>query len=60
MEGVTITSLVTSIGEFFSGAIAWVGDVGEAIVSDPFMTLMCICVPIAGIAIGYTRRLIKL
>lgn len=53
-------TLVTNIGQFFQGAIAWVGDVIEVINSNPLLMLMVVAVPLSGWAIGALKRLIRL
>lgn len=53
-------SIVTDIGVFFTGAIAWVGDVIQVINENPLLMLMCVAVPLSGWAIGALKRLIRL
>ena len=55
-----MTTLVTEIGTFFTGAIEWVGDVIQVINSNPLLMLMVVAVPLSGWAIGALKRLIRL
>lgn len=57
MDGVTITSLMTNVGEIFTASIGWVGEVGTAIVSDPLLLLKNV-LPLCGIGVGLFGRLI--
>lgn len=56
---VTITSLLTSVGEVFTTVIGWVGDVGEVIAGNPILMLACIGLPLCGIGIGVFKRLLR-
>ena len=60
MEAITITQLMTNVGEVFTSAIGWVGDVAQEIVSEPLFVLMVIAVPLCGIAVGFAKRLISM
>ena len=57
---VTMSTIVTDIGTFFTGAIAWVGDVIEVVVSNPLLMCLVVAVPLSGWAIGALKRLIRL
>lgn len=57
---VTLTTLVGDVGTFFEGALGWVGNAADTIVEHPILVLAVICVPVAGIAIGYIKRLFSL
>lgn len=59
MEAATVSSIVTNVGTFFTEALGWMGEVLEVITSNPLLTIMCVCVPIAGIGIGYANRLLR-
>ena len=60
MEGVTIATILTSVGDFFTAAVGWMGDVIDVIVSNPILLIMVVCVPLAGYAVGLLRRLLSL
>lgn len=55
----TITSIMTDIGNMFTGSIDWVKDVGEAIMSNPLLEF-CVLIPFIGLGIGYFKRLLHL
>lgn len=60
MEGttVTITTLMTSVGEVFTTAVGWVGTVAEEIASQPILLLSCVAIPLCGIGVGMFKRLL--
>lgn len=53
-------TLVSTIGTFFNGAIAWVGQVVDVVEQEPILMLFVVAVPLSGWAIGGLRRLIRL
>lgn len=55
-----MTTLVTSIGQFFTGAIGWLGEVFDVIEQEPIAMLLVVAVPLSGWAFGGIRRLIRL
>lgn len=57
---VTLATVLESITTFFTSAIAWMGSVIQVIMENPMLLIMCVCIPIAGVAIGYLSRLIRL
>lgn len=60
MEGITMASILTDVGTFFTQAITWMGDVVEFVVSNPMTLLLVIALPVSGYAIGAVKRLIRL
>ena len=60
MEAVTVATLTSTVGSFLTAALGWVGDVANTVVSDPLLTLMVICLPVAGFGIGAVRRIMGL
>lgn len=59
MDGsVTITTLMTSVGEVFTTAVGWVGTVAEEIASQPILLLSCVAIPLCGIGVGMFKRLL--
>lgn len=60
MEAVTLESILTSVGTFFTQAIGWMGTALDTVVESPVLLIMVVCMPVAGIAIGYLKRLIRL
>lgn len=58
MEGSTLTTILTDIGAFFGEALDWVAEVCSSIVSQPLL-LIFVAMVVAGVAIGYVSRLIR-
>lgn len=58
-EGV-MSELIASIGLFFTQAITWIGEVINLVTENPLLLIMVVCMPVAGVAIGYLKRLIRL
>lgn len=58
MESITMSTILTDIGTFFTQALTWVGNVCETIVSEPLL-LIFVAMGVAGVAIGYVSRLIR-
>jgi len=57
---VTLSTILTDIGTFFTQAISWLGQVLDVVVSNPVLLIMVVAMPVAGVAIGYLSRLIRL
>lgn len=55
-----MSTIVTDIGTFFTGAIDWVGDVIQVVVENPLLMCLVVAVPLSGWAIGALKRLIRL
>ena len=55
-EATTLSSLLTSIGSVFTALIGYVGDVCEAVVSQPLL-LLGISIPMAFAIVSFVRRL---
>lgn len=55
-----MTAFLTTIGEFFTQAITWLGDVLDTITENPALTVMVLAMPIVGFAVGLLGRLIRL
>lgn len=60
MTEITMTSILSDIGTFFTQSVAWMGDVLDTIVSSPALLLMVIAMPVVGFAVGLLSRLIRL
>ena len=56
---VTITTLLTSVGNVVTAAFGWVAKVAETIVAQPVLLLFCVGVPLCGLGVGMFRRLIN-
>lgn len=59
-ETSAMSAFLTTIGEFFTQAITWLGDVLDTIVENPALTVMVLAMPIVGFAVGLLGRLIRL
>jgi hypothetical protein len=59
-ETSAMSAFLTTIGEFFTQAITWLGDVLETITTNPALTVMVLAMPIVGFAVGLLGRLIRL
>lgn len=59
-ETSAMTAFLTTIGEFFTQSITWLGDVLETITANPALTVMVLAMPIVGFAVGLLGRLIRL
>lgn len=58
MEGaITMDTILTSIGTFFTQVVNWVGDIIELIATEPLLLIMCVCMPIVGFIVSYATRL---
>ena len=55
-----MSSFLTNIGTFFTQSITWLGDVLDAVIASPALTVMVLAMPIVGFAVGLLSRLIRL
>lgn len=60
MAEATMSSFLTEIGTFFTQAMTWMGDVLDAVVANPALTVLVLAMPICGFAVGLLSRLIRL
>lgn len=56
----TMSAFLTTIGEFFTKSIGWLGDVLDVVTGNPALTVMVLAMPIVGFAVGLLSRLIRL
>ena len=56
----TLASFLTDVGTFLTQAITWMGSVLTVVTSNPPLMVMVLAIPIAGVAIGFLSRLIRL
>lgn len=59
-ETTTMETLLSSIGQFFTQAITWLGNLLDVVVENPALLILCIAMPIVGFAVGLLGRLIRL
>ena len=59
MEGATVTiaSLIGNVGDVFTAAIGWVGDVAGTITGTPLLLIFTI-IPLVGLGVGLFKRLL--
>lgn len=62
MEGEVsaMTTLLSSIGTFFTQSVAWLGDILDVIIANPALLILCIAMPIIGFSVGLLNRLIRM
>mgnify|MGYP000987504389 CR=1 FL=1 len=53
-----VPTIISAIGSLFSEAISWVGDVAEAITSNPILLVFAV-LPLVGLGVGLFKRLIS-
>lgn len=58
MEGTTIATVLTGVGNIVTSGIEWVGDYASAIVGNPLLLLFA-SLPLVGLGIGLIKRLIR-
>lgn len=51
-------AILTSVGQVFTSAIGWVGNVATTITETPILLLFCV-IPVVGLGVGLFRRLIN-
>ena len=56
---VSIASLISTVGEVFTGIMGWVGEVGAKVVSQPLLLFACVGLPLAGVGIAFFKRLLR-
>lgn len=56
----TLATTLTNIGSFFTSAMSWMGTALDEVTKDPALFVMVIAIPVAGVAIGFLNRLIRL
>ena len=54
-----MTELLTGVGEVFTQAIGWVGDVATTITGTPVLLMFCVAVPLCGLGVGMFKRLLS-
>lgn len=53
----TMTTFLASIGEVFTQAVIWVGDILTLITTEPALLVMVIAMPVIGFSVGLLGRL---
>ena len=59
-EVTAMGAFLTTIGEFFTKAIAWLGEVMSTVMGEPALVILVLAMPICGFAVGLLSRLIRL
>lgn len=55
-----MTAFLSSIGDFFTQSITWLGNVLDVVTENPALLVMVIAMPVVGFAVGLLSRLIRL
>lgn len=55
-----MTAFLSSIGEFFTQCITWLGNVLDVVTENPALLVLVIAMPVVGFAVGLLGRLIRL
>lgn len=55
-----LTTALGYVGTFLTEALKWIGEVMTYVTSNPLLFVVVFGIPIAGVAIGYLKRLIRL
>lgn len=55
-----MSAVLTSIGEFFTQSITWLGNVLDVVTENPVLLIMVIAMPVCGFAVGLLSRMIRL
>lgn len=59
MEGTaTISSIISAVGDIFTAAIGWVGDVAATVTGEPILLLFA-TLGLVGIGVGLFKRLLS-
>ena len=61
MEGeatVTISTILSNVGDIFTSAIDWVGDVASTVTGNPILLVFAI-IPLVGLGVGLFKRLLS-
>lgn len=56
----TLSPFLTNVGSFLTAAVGWIGSVLNTVMDNPALFVLVLAIPIAGVAIGYLSRLIRL
>lgn len=57
MEATAMDTFLATIGQFFTQALSWVGDLMEAIIASPALTVVVFGTLITGFVFGLVGRL---
>lgn len=60
MPEITMQTILTDIGTFFTQSVDWMGDVLNVIVTNPTLLVMVVAMPVVGFSVGLLSRLIRL
>ena len=60
MTEVTMSTIITEIGTFFTQSVSWLGDVLDVITGSPVLLILCVAMPVIGFSVGLLNRLIKM
>lgn len=55
---VTVSSILGNVGDIFTSAIEWVGDVAATVVGNPILMVFAV-LPLVGLGVGLFKRLLS-
>jgi len=55
----TISTIISNVGDIFTGAMSWAAEVGSTIVETPLL-LCFVVLPLVGLGIGIFKRLLNM
>ncbi len=56
----TMTTFLTTIGEFFTSSLGWAVDIYAEVIKEPALLILCVGIPIVGFVYGLIRRIVSL
>lgn len=56
----TLETVLSQVGSFFTAAVGWMGTAIDFVVDNPVVLIPVVLMPVAGVGIGYLKRLIRL
>lgn len=59
MEEITMSTILTAIGTFFTQVVTWAGQVVSMIVSNPLLLLFVAGFLVVGFVLGWVKRLFR-
>lgn len=54
-----MATLIAAVGDVFTAAIGWVGEVASTIAGEPILLLACVGIPLCGLGVGLFKRLLS-
>ena len=54
-----MADMIAAVGQVFTAAIGWVGQVASTIADQPILLLACVGIPLCGLGVGMFKRLLS-